>query len=294
MLQKGETYFTKKKRRKNKFSVFLKPFLRYWQRFFPKIYPKTMVLFPTKIIPSHSFTNHRNCTTIPSEFLIKRKIRLVFAWWSVSRRRQANMALRRPSEHGDCTGGQFGFDSLQNFSSVCVSYSTWSLGFEKSTRFNGNGSLEYRLTVGNNDARRRSTLLLIRRSRAVERIAFATVHNTDTSKTRLYWWITTKEKAGRCATWRIYTSIQAAIFDALSICWLPPGPRFNWPKINCRGNVVSHGRPHFRYFSTAHENRARIFTNIRIRFSSLLFATAARYVRTIGAKVSENCLSNRS
>lgn len=145
-----------------------------------------IVLFPTKIVPWHSFTNHKNCTTIPQGFFIKRKIRLVFAWWSVSRRRQANMALRRPSEHGDWTGGQLGSDSLQNFSAACVSYSTWSLGFEKSSRFNGHGSLEYRLTVGNNDARRRGTLLLIRRSRAVERIAFATVHNTDTSKTRLY------------------------------------------------------------------------------------------------------------
>ena len=58
----------------------------------------------------------------------------------------------------------------------------WISGlFEKSSRFNGHGSLEYRSTVGNNDARRRSTLLLIRRSRAVgARCVAAAAFNTET------------------------------------------------------------------------------------------------------------------
>lgn len=93
------------------------------------------------------------------------------------------MALRRPTEHGDWTGGQFGSHSLQNFSaSLCILFDVISR-FWKIIAFQRSRLVRISLDSRQQRARRRSTLLLIRRSRAVELIAFATVHNTDTSKT---------------------------------------------------------------------------------------------------------------
>lgn len=148
MLQKDETYFTKKKRQ-------LLRLLKTISSILAKILPQKFIqkrsfFFPRKFSHRTALQITEIAQQFRQDFWLNEKYGsylLDGAWveggrptWRCDGRRNMATGLAASSAR----------TRYRISLHLCVSYSTWSLGFEKSSRFNGRGSLEYRLTVGNN------------------------------------------------------------------------------------------------------------------------------------------------